>query len=247
MKLITVNIEGEKQLETVLPFISTELPDVLCIQEMCDVDVQKFEALGYTIKFVPATIRSTPTTHRTEGIALGVRNKTSLMLGTRIYHLIDPTGAIREFNRHDEDHGFNNPCLMADISYEGSDYRIGTTHFVWTPHGPTPTDTQHTAMKVLLNYMQNEHAHVLCGDFNIPRNLNPLYDVLVNEYTDAIPKKYTSSLDGSLHRLRDYPEHRDIFTSYMVDYVFTKAPFFATDVRLVFGVSDHAAVVATIN
>jgi exonuclease III len=246
MKLITINIEGSKHLETVLPFISTELPDVLCLQEVCDFDCIKFKNLGYDIRFVPATLRVAETTH-SEGVVIGVRNKTSQIQSVREYHLIEPKGVIREYNTFEEDHGFNNPCIMADIVSDDSEYRIGTTHFVWTPHGPTPTNTQKRGMDILLNYVRAEHAHVLCGDFNIPRNLNPLYDVLMNEYTDSIPKKYTSSLDGNLHRLGNDVSYREIFTSYMVDYVLTKQPFVATDVRLVFGVSDHAGVVATIN
>jgi len=246
MKLITINIEGSKHLETVIPFISTELPDVLCLQEVCETDCLKFENLGYDIRFVPATLRPAETTY-SEGIVIGVRNKTSMIHATRQYHLIDPTGAIQEFNNQAEDFGFNNPCMVADITSDGGDFRIGTTHFVWTPHGPTPTDTQRKGMDRLLAYMRTEHAHVLCGDFNIPRNLNPLYDVLTKEYVDAIPKKYTSSLDENLHRLKDSHDRREIFTSYMVDYILTKQPYEASDVRLVFGVSDHAAVVATVN
>lgn len=246
MKLITINIEGVKHLETVIPFISTELPDVLCLQEVCDFDIVKFETLGYTMQFVPATMRGTPKVHE-EGIALGIRNKTCLMHSTRTYYLIDQSGSICKYSKSIPDYGFNNPCLMADISCDSGTFRIGTTHFVWTPHGPTPTDSQRHAMDTLFGYMHHEGSHVLCGDFNIPRNLNPLYDILIKKYTDTIPEKYHSSLDANLHRFGHSSDFRELFTSYMVDYILTKPPFVATDVRLVSGISDHMAVVATIS
>lgn len=38
-----------------------------------------------------------------------------------------------------------------------------------------------------------------------------------------------------------------IFEEYMVDYIFTQSPYWADNVKLKFGVSDHAAVIAEIN
>jgi endonuclease/exonuclease/phosphatase family metal-dependent hydrolase len=49
------------------------------------------------------------------------------------------------------------------------------------------------------------------------------------------------------HRIGHLPEKQNLFTDYMVDYVFTQAPYTAHDVELVFDLSDHAAVVATIS
>ena len=66
-------------------------------------------------------------------------------------------------------------------------------------------------------------------------------------YTDTIPANYTSSLDKTLHRKGDDPSRAHLFTDFMVDYLFTKPDYQASDVRLEFGISDHAAVVATIS
>ena len=87
----------------------------------------------------------------------------------------------------------------------------------------------------------------MCGDFNIPRHYNPLYDELTKYYVDNIPLSYISSLDPTLHYAGSHPDKKMLFDSYMVDYIFTQTPYTATDVRLEFSISDHAGVVAHIS
>ena len=88
--------------------------------------------------------------------------------------------------------------------------------------------------------------HVFCGDFNIPRGHNVLYETLTTRYTDSVPATYASSLDKNIHRKGDDISRAHLFTSFMVDYVFTQKPYQAENVRLEFGISDHAAVVADV-
>lgn len=136
--------------------------------------------------------------------------------------------------------------LYADILCNDGLFKIATTHFTWTPQGEAPSEEQVLSMKAFLEKMQNMEPHIICGDFNIPRTENVLYGELTKHYTDAVPATYASSLDPSLHTLGNTPEKRHLFESFMVDYVFTQPPYTASDVRLEFGLSDHAAVVATI-
>jgi hypothetical protein len=42
MKVISLNIEGNKHYELVLPFLHTENPDVICLQEVLEDDVNMF-------------------------------------------------------------------------------------------------------------------------------------------------------------------------------------------------------------
>jgi hypothetical protein len=62
-----------------------------------------------------------------------------------------------------------------------------------------------------------------------------------------VPAHYRSSLDNNLHRLAEKPELAHLFTDYMVDYLLVQPPYHAHDVRLEFGVSDHAAIIATLS
>jgi endonuclease/exonuclease/phosphatase family metal-dependent hydrolase len=129
---------------------------------------------------------------------------------------------------------------------EDVQYSIGTTHFTWTPDGDKPGFGQRADMKVFMEIVKKLPSHIMCGDFNIPRHHNALYENLTEIYTDTIPEKYKSSLDKTLHRIGHLPEKQTLFNDYMVDYVFTQPPYKASDVHLEFKLSDHAAVVATI-
>jgi endonuclease/exonuclease/phosphatase family metal-dependent hydrolase len=134
----------------------------------------------------------------------------------------------------------------AIVDHGGVPYHIATTHFTWTPDGAVPSDAQHESMRAFLAHIKTLPAHVISGDFNIPRHHNPLYGELMQHYKDAIPQTLSSSLDPTLHRLGNDPDKHHLFTDYMVDYVLVQEPYRAEDVRLEFGISDHAAVVAHI-
>jgi endonuclease/exonuclease/phosphatase family metal-dependent hydrolase len=142
--------------------------------------------------------------------------------------------------------GFKNGILCARATVQGDDFFVAVTHFTWGPEGEVATPEQHTSMDALLTYTENLEPHILCGDFNLPRDYNPLYERLAHAYTDNIPKTYTSSLDKNLHRLGDDSTKQHLFSSFMVDYILSRPPYLVSNVRLVFGVSDHAAVVGQV-
>ena len=83
----------------------------------------------------------------------------------------------------------------------------------------------------------NKEPFVLAGDFNAPRG-GEIFSHIAERYTDNIPPHYTTSIDGTLHRAGPIP--------FMVDGLFTTPSYRAKGVHLEFGVSDHAAVAATI-
>ena len=43
LKLVQLNIEGSKHLDTVIPFLREQRPDVLCLQELWEHDIPLFE------------------------------------------------------------------------------------------------------------------------------------------------------------------------------------------------------------
>ena len=107
---------------------------------------------------------------------------------------------------------------------------------------------QTNSVEKLIALLSNRPAHILCGDFNIPRGYNSNYELITKHYTDTIPSTFTSSLDRTLHRDGSKTNlHTPIFDVYMVDYIFTKEPYQVSDVQLQFGISDHAGVIATIS
>jgi endonuclease/exonuclease/phosphatase family metal-dependent hydrolase len=134
---------------------------------------------------------------------------------------------------------------MSETVVNGELYRIGTTHFWDSSDGHADT-MQRTLMRRLIPTLEREPPHVLCGDFNIPRGHNTLYDKLAVRYNESIPLHYHSSLDRNLHKLGKADLDEPIFDEYMVDYILTQEPYIATDTKLHFGVSDHAAVSSTL-
>ncbi len=239
-----INIERENHLNRILPFIESEGPDVLCLQEVCEKDLTLFEALGYTGDFLPETQYRLGGVPITDGTALLSRYPLD---NFKSYYYQGSRESVGIFYDDDVIGTQQKSILHADCIINGEIFTIATTHFTWTPNGSVASDTQKESMTKFSAYISKMKPHVMCGDFNIPRNLNPLYQELCKHYTDAIPLTYASSLDRTLHKGGDDPRKANLFDSYMVDYIFTQPPYTATDVRLEFGLSDHAGVIATIS
>lgn len=243
MKLISLNIEGNIHFDRIIPFLENERPDVICVQEIFEADMERFTALGYTGTFLPMTQKDLNGTLSLLGIASFSRTEHTT---TQSFYYSEPNKGIPIFNKNDIPNSVAYGVILADVSIDGQTFTIGTTHFTWTPNGENPGPEQQTYIKTFIAEMENKKPHVMCGDFNIPRHKSALYPKLIESYTDAVPAHYTSSLDKNIHRLGDSPDAARLFEEFMVDYVFTQSPYVASDVRLEFGISDHAAVVATI-
>jgi exonuclease III len=247
MKLISINIEGDKHFSRVLPFVDHESPDVLCVQEIFRKDLRQFEVLGYQTAFLPITRKEYHGQREEIGNAFVVNHTRAVLTQTASHYYHNPTGEIHDFDKSQWERTVNNGVLVGTINLEHTLFTIATTQFTWIPDGNIPTESQRNDMVRFLAYMNTHPQHCIVGDLNIPRNHNPLYDVLCEQYEDAVPSSYTSSLDLTFHRLGVDPEKKHLFTDYMVDYILTQSPYSATDVRLEFGISDHAAVVGEIS
>lgn len=228
-----------------MDFITRENPDVVCMQESHEHFAELLEQQEYQCTLLP----------RCEKIQDGKNFVDCELLATKYpftsdnyyYSKIEgeelPFETRELFNDGKKSHfGFIHACIAIDeIKYD-----IATTHFTWTPDGTIPNEPQKRDMEAFLKLIATLPPHIMCGDFNIPRNHNPLYEKLTEQYKDTIPDNYKSSLDKTIHHLGDNPEKQNLFDDFMVDYVFSQEPYVVSDVRLQFGVSDHAGVVCTI-
>ncbi len=247
MKLVSLNVEWNKHLERVLPFIRAEKPDVLCLQELVESDVPEFEKLGYSSTFLPNTLDRDVTIPGAFGIGLFTKTDTTEVVRSNTYLYHNEAGTIVPYDKTRVDETMNRGIILNEVVYDNETYLILTTHFPDAPNGSIPTKVQTDDLTKLLRYTNALPPHIICGDFNLPRNENPLYDTLAHEYHNAVPASYRSSLDRAQHRLANVPDAQILFTDYMVDHLLLKEPYTARDVRLHFGVSDHAAIVATIS
>lgn len=247
MKLININIEGDKHFDTVLPFLEKERPDILCLQEVYRKDLHHFESHNFQSAFLPITRKMLQDRTEELGIALMIDTASVMIENIESQYYHDPSGELRNFDTDHKNLTVNNAVLIGTLSVSGELFTIATTHFTWTPDGSIPNDYQRDDMGRFLTYMKTVAPHCVIGDLNIPRNHNPLYEELLTHYRDAIPNTYTSSLDREKHRLATDPEKAHLFSDYMVDHLLIQELYRAEDVRLEFGISDHAAIVATLN
>ena len=239
LKLISVNIETNKHYKTILPFLDKENADVICLQEVPELFAQELQTRGYHTAYAPMLLKDIDGINMSVGVMIA--SKYPFTHKAIYYHQNE--ASLKIYTREEETRAV--PYLFADIAVLGVTYCIATTHMVDTENGKED-DFQILLTEKMLTLLTQEHKHTICGDFNMPRGYNRLYEKMTTQYQDSIPFHYQSSLDRNIHRLGQVKIDEPIFDKYMVDYIFTQAPYQASDVRLQFGVSDHAAVIATL-
>lgn len=235
MKLVSVNIEGRNHLDRVQAFLRHEQPDVVCMQELCRQDIAAFESLlEMRAHYAPMSTESCWDDEI--GVAVFAREAGDVS----ITHFAGATKASQSVNPDErfeaKYHAMKYQLIVADVWVNGMSYRIGTTHLPVTKEGQ-PTWFQYEAIDRLLELIAAEEEIVFCGDTNAPRG-GDAFAKLTEHYADNVPRTYTTSIDGDLHRAGQLP--------YMVDGLFSSPAYQASDVRLERGVSDHYAIVATV-
>ena len=130
-----------------------------------------------------------------------------------------------------------NPIVISDIEKDRVIYRIATVHFTWAANGGS-NEIQYVNIEKLFNALNPHKDFVLTGDFNAPRG-GEIFAELVSRYKDNVPAKYTTSIDGNIHRAGQLP--------YMVDGIFSTPGYSVSNVEMLSGVSDHCALVAEIS
>lgn len=241
-KIISLNIETNKHYVTVLPFLDHEAPDILCLQEAPESFATELHKRGYQTCYAPMIIKKI----KNEELSIGILIASKHPFDYQKNYYLKSESEVTLHNPINPEKTLALPYLMADVKTNEGYFKIATTHMIVTNDGKENViQTQMT--KELLALITKEDSHVLCGDFNIPRGHNALYNEMTKHYTDTIPLHFKSSLDRNLHRLGNSTTlNAPIFDEYMVDYIFTQPPYIASEVRLQFGVSDHAAVIATL-
>ena len=244
LKLISLNIERGKHLDLVENFLSSRIPDLVCMQELMGEHVERFsEALGGA-QYVFEPAGRMPEEAPAVTIGIGIFSRLPIQKSAALYYAGVPgdlrdsyLGNIASYNNH------NRMVLSVEVEKSGRKYRVGTTHFRWTPDG-SANNLQREDMQALLKVLAPMEEFVLCGDFNAPRG-GEIFGMLASKYKDNIPPHYKTSLDISLHRAgKTKPEE---LADKMVDGLFSTPAYLVSDVELVPGVSDHCAVVSSVS
>ncbi len=127
---------------------------------------------------------------------------------------------------------------MTELMHAGRTYRIGVTHFTWSTNGDI-TDEQRADFARLKRVLSEFPDYLLCGDFNAPRG-REMFAIFQDELglEDHLPPHVRSTLDPVLHRVG----HLQL----AVDTIFATPEYRVTGVEVLEGVSDHKALLATV-
>jgi len=233
LSLVTLNIERDKHLERIKPFLLERQPDVVCLQELVEDDIQFFEELlGAVCFFVPMTRMQTDRGFMTEGVGIfsrtGFASTSFMQLGGKEGDLTTYVDGTSEEKNESQRY----VLAVADIEHEGETFRVATTHFPVTVHGET-NDIQLGVVNSFLSKIAGLGELVVTGDFNAPRG-RTAFSLLADHLTDNVPLEYDSSIDADLHRAGPLP--------YMVDGIFSTSGYRVSEVEMVCGLSDHCAL-----
>lgn len=243
LSLMSLNVERSKHLDRVIPFLGKQHADVVCIQELMERDIPAFEQVAGSLAiFSPYTQHSAEGNPGVMGIAifsaLPVQDRKEEWYARNSEGTPDFDMRTTETKHATENHSI----IFCDVVSDNSVFRIGTTHFTWTPDG-APDLFQREDLKKLLAILDESGEFVLTGDFNAPRG-GEIFSVIASRYKDNIPSQSVTSLDQVLHRAAKNRPHE--IENKMVDGLFTTPAYSAENVALVSGVSDHCAIVADI-
>jgi exonuclease III len=262
IKLITLNIEGDKHLDKVLSFLRQERADVICLQEIFAQDLPCFEAeLGMLGHFAMMS-----RVVRENRYQISPRGEWGNAIFTKLAHqppelhyyagdgsgpvFTGPNSVDRVLMVMEVEVGGISGGQKLDLGNSpgfSQKFMVATTHFTWSPQGE-PSDEQRRDCKSLLRILtdlnvtdrfgENAAKMILCGDFNAPRG-GEIFGMFEQFFYDALPVSVTTTLDPDLH----YAGPLEL----VVDTIFYTSPYQVQSVRVVGGVSDHQAVVGEIS
>lgn len=235
LKVVTLNIEGNKHLERALPFLVSQNADVVCLQEVFGVDIVTIsEALGMEYHYVPTMHVSAENKYNipTRG-DWGVALLTKLPHQPFDHHFYKGTGTIPEFV---EPNSGDRVVVTAQVTKGDLHFFVATTHFTWSGKGEVHPE-QLADFAQLAKIVAQFPPHILCGDFNAPRG-GEMFSHFLEMYKDAMPQDVKTTIDGSLH----YAGALEL----VVDTFFYTPPVSAKVTLVTEGVSDHKGVTAEV-
>ncbi len=243
-QLVCANIEGDLHLDKVCTFLQEQRAGVICLQEVFQDDLHELLGRDYRWHFLPMTLKNRKSGHASAwGTAIAHRLPGELAM-LDYYHR--PTAVLVPFSEADKRPTIWHGVIGVKVASGEAAMNFYATHFTWTPDG-APDANQRSDMKELLALLAKQPAHVLCGDFNIPRKHNSLYETLVQRYTDHVPEEVTSSIYLPLHYVRHDRIKSAKLATFMVDYIFSRPQSCdISNVRLHGGISDHFVLTADV-
>lgn len=254
LKVVTLNMgRGFPGLERSMHFLSNGQWDIACIQDVRETHVPMLAEL-----FPGAQYFAPMTKHYIDGqwvsIGLGIFSRVAPFRSIAAHAYVGnvlPAPAIEGVEMDEQGDARpvdlarvrateNRIALFATTEVDGASFHVGTTHGVWVPQG-IPDDHQRVATRKLRNIIVSQEECIIAGDFNAARG-GEIYNLLSgsSKLRDSVPVDIANSVDWQM-RGKEGPD-------LLVDYFFTTGNVYSvSNVEAHFGVSDHAALSATVS
>lgn len=234
VRIVSLNVERSRHLERFVPFLQAMQPDVVCLQELVQRDIETITAATglHHVHFAGMAVH--PADNQLFGV--GILARTPFDQADTIVYAGGGSGT-QLFDRTTTESKVATcryVVARARLGGAAAGLAIATTHFPWTPDGG-PRPFQFAAVEQLIARLGG--SVVLTGDFNAPRG-GPVFDALARVWRDCIPPEVVTSIDPKLHRAGPL--------QLMVDGLFATSHYAIADVCLHTGVSDHQAISATV-
>lgn len=243
LKLISLNVERSKHLSRIIPFIQSEEPDILALQEVLERDLSEFQrqsGLDYAVWLRQEFIdHPTNTGHQSDYSDIALLSRYPLSSQGSKYYYMPKAGISLQAKPMIGARATNAQGIVwASIEKDGETFTVVNTHFTWTPDG-YPNEYQETDFIAFKDILSKIGPHILMGDLNASRGrgmwekFSTLYD------QDGIPASTETTIDPDFHKSKSL--------RLVVDALFADRSYQIQSVEIVAGLSDHKAVVATIS
>jgi endonuclease/exonuclease/phosphatase family metal-dependent hydrolase len=234
LKMVSLNIELDKNFDCIIPFLKKHQPDVILLQEVLLKDTRFLEE---TLKMKSIA------TKLCRFLWNGVEQTECQMILTHL----PMTKSYSSYYRGDgenlpfipeADDGTNmsRAITVAEIIKENKPYRVINTHFTWSSNGQ-PSEKQHEDLETLFQLLSPLPDFILSGDFNAPRG-TAIFDAIALRYKDNIPAHITTTIDKNLHRAGDL--------QLVIDGLFSTPKYHVDSIELFDNLSDHFGVLAEV-
>ena len=236
LKIISLNIQEDRNFTRIIPFFQKEQADILCLQEVFQVDLPYLETQTQMQSyFVPKMNVLFPNRYNIplKGLqGMAILTTISPIKFDYAYYS-NQSNEIPVFVDGDPNSD-NRVVSWIDFRIQSQNYRVATTHFTWSEKGEV-SDLQQKHFRELEQILDRIDPCILCGDFNTPRG-SEIYDKLALRYQDCIPATVKTTIDPKLHRAAGL--------QLVVDGMFCSDSYHHQHTKVVSGLSDHQAIVS---
>lgn len=235
LQVMTLNIEGNEHFDRWMPVVNTKKPDVLCLQEVFEMDLPRIQQeLGMQAHFAPMVRYESENKYNIP--ARGVWGIAILSSAPVSEVRADYYSGSEKVITFAEPNDASRVLLSFECTKDAQVYRVGTTHFTWSSNGQI-NSAQETDIAALEAVLATYDELIFCGDFNAPRGRD-IHNRLAKILQHVVPDEVTTTIDGDFH----YAGSLEL----VVDDIFLSAGYQLEAVEVIAGVSDHKAIWAQI-